>query len=241
MLIETFNPETFIVYKDEPNTKGIMGVPQNKIIEVPNFVTAEAAKVMIEYFEKQAEKWGPIAFFGSRGMGLAPNDPTLTDMGLYPTFFADLKNKFQEGVETIYGYQVRPNTSHAQKWEVGGFAAPHSDNSDNEGNPNPFEINKLVGILYLNDDYEGGELYFPDHDIEFRPQALSWIVFPGGIENIHGVKEITKGTRYTMVSFWDFADAEYDEERKAWWEAETAKIRDEQKTQQEEWAKEGQK
>jgi predicted 2-oxoglutarate/Fe(II)-dependent dioxygenase YbiX len=134
-------------------------------------------------------------------MGLAPNDPELDNFGLYGTFFDDLRNKFQEGVEMVFERKVKPNTSHAQKWDVGGFAAPHSDNSDHDGEPNPFEINKYVGILYLNDDYEGGTLYFPDHNIEFKPKAYSWVVFPGGVENIHGVKEVTKGVRYTMVSF----------------------------------------
>jgi len=244
MLIKNFDPEKFIVYKDEPNDKGVLGIEQNRIVEIPNFVEPETAANMIRYFEDQADRWGPIAFFGSGGMGLNPNDPKLPEFGLYGTFFDDLRNKFKEGVEAVFGREVKPNTSHAQKWDVGGFAAPHSDNSDHDGNPNPFEINKYVGILYLNDDYEGGNLFFcydhddlNKHDIEFKPNAYSWIVFPGGVENIHGVSEITKGTRYTMVSFWDFAEAEYDEERQAWWEEETNKIREEQKKQQEQWAK----
>lgn len=249
MLDKTIDTSTFIVYKDEPNDKGVLGITRNKIVEVPNFVDKEIAASMIKYFESQADRWGPIAFFGSGGMGLAPNDPSLTEYGLYATFFADLKDKFKSAVESVFEREVRPNTSHAQKWDVGGFAAPHSDNSDHEGNPNPFEINKYVGILYLNDDYDGGELYFVDEDydhhnpgdfgvkLEFKPTACSWVVFPGGVENIHGVREITKGTRYTMVSFWDFAELEYDEKRKAWWEEQTNKIREEQKVQQEEWAK----
>jgi hypothetical protein len=137
----------------------------------------------------------------------------------------------------VFDRKVQPNTSHAQKWDVGGFAAPHSDNSDFDGKPNAFEINKYVGILYLNDNYEGGTLYFPEHDIEFKPKAYSYICFPGGVENIHGVKEILEGTRYTMVSFWDFADAEYSEEKKTAWEEEIKVTREEQAAQKEEWEK----
>ena len=55
-----------------------------------------------------------------------------------------------------------------------------------------------------------------------------FITFPGGHENIHGVTHITEGTRYTMVSFWDYADAEYSEERKAEWEEEIKQVRQEQ-------------
>jgi hypothetical protein len=62
-------------------------------------------------------------------------------------------------------------------------------------------------------------------------------MFPGGIENVHGVSEITKGTRYTMVSFWDYKEAEYDKETLARWEEEDKKVREEQAKQREEWAK----
>ena len=247
MIIEKIDPQDFIVHQDVSNDKGVLGITESKIVEIPNFVTPETAENMVKYFEEQSERWGPIAFFGSGGMGLAPNDPKLPEFGLYGTFFEDLRDKFKEGVEAVFGRKVKPNTSHAQKWDVGGFAAPHSDNSDFDGNPNPFEINKYVGILYLNGDYEGGNLYFVEDDypetmdqskikLEFKPPAYSWVVFPGGVENIHGVREVTKGTRYTMVSFWDFEEAEYDEERKAWWEEETNKIREAQAKQQEEWA-----
>lgn len=231
------NKDTFIYYKDEPIENSILGIKDNRIVEIPNFVTPENAKNMINYFEAKAEMWGDIAFYGSSGMGLQPNDPMLADYSLSGNFFDNLREEFKAHVEAVFGREVKANTSHAQKWDVGGFANPHSDNSDNHGEPNAFEINKYVAILYLNGDYDGGELYFPDHDIEFKPTAYSLITFPGGVENIHGVKEITAGTRYTMVSFWDFADAEYSEEKKAWWEEETRKVREEQVKQKEEWAK----
>lgn len=237
MIIENIDKSTFNYIKDEPNDKGVLGITHNRIVEIPNFVDQETADNMISYFEAKASEWGDIAFYNSAGMGLAPNDPELANHDLDGMFFENLREKYKEAVELVFEREVRPNTSHAQKWVVGGFAAPHSDNSDFDGEPNPFEINKYVGILYLNDNYGGGELYFPDHGIEFKPTSLSYYVFPGGIENIHGVKEITEGTRYTMVSFWDFADADYSEERQQWWKDEIAKVREEQKAQKEEWDK----
>ena len=86
-------------------------------------------------------------------------------------------------------------------------------------------------------------MYFSDREdintpkLSISPKAGSYIVFPGGVENIHGVTEITSGTRYTMVSFWDFADAEYSEERKAQWEAEKEIVEREKEIAREEWAK----
>lgn len=237
MIIENIDPSNFIIYKNQKNRLGELGITENKIIEIPDFVDSSTAKSMIEYFEHKEEMWGPIAFYGSSGMGLHTDDPELKNFNLPPDFFIRIQLKFKESVEKIFERSVRANTSHAQKWDVGGFAAPHSDNSDFDGKPNSFQINKYVGILYLNNEYEGGELYFPKHNISIRPSAYSFISFPGGVENIHGVSEITAGTRYTMVSFWDFADAEYSDELKAEWEEELKKVREEQAAQREEWEK----
>lgn len=236
-MIDQIQESTFIIYKDEPTSKSQIGVTQNRIVEVPNFVTPEEAESMIAYFESKAEFWGDIAFYGSSGMGIMHDDEETKDFDLYPEFFKDLTQKYKEAVKTVFGRDVKPNTSHAQKWDVGGFASPHSDNSDFNGTPTSFQINKYVGILYLNDDYEGGTLFFPDHNIEFKPTAYSFITFPGGIENIHGVSEITKGTRYTMVSFWDFEESEYSEELQEAWAEELKQVRAEQAKQKEEWEK----
>jgi hypothetical protein len=236
-IISNLDPALFTVYKDEPNKLGELGIPQNRIVEIRDFVSPETAKSIIDYVESYSEVWGDIAFYGSSGMGIRPDDPRLAEYNLPPMFFETLRKKFQEAIELVFDREVVANTSHAQKWDVGGFAAPHSDNSDFDGTPNAFEINKYVGILYLNDNYEGGELYFPDHQIEFKPSAYSYICFPGGVENIHGVREILEGTRYTMVSFWDFADAVYSDEKKAAWEEEIKEVRKAQAEQKSEWEK----
>jgi hypothetical protein len=219
-----YTKDNLVYYKDD-------------IARIDNFVTPEEAENMIKYFESMAHIWGDVAFYGSYGMGFADQDPRLNEYGLNPEYFNNLRNRFKQSVEMFFERELKPNTSHAQKWTIGGFAAPHSDNSDHDGNPNAFEINKCVGILYLNNNYKGGELYFPDHKIEFKPPVYSYIMFPGGHENIHGVKEILEGTRYTMVSFWDYADAVYSQETLDKWAEEERLVREQQAKQKEEWAK----
>jgi hypothetical protein len=245
-MIDVIDPSKFIILQDEevPQEKaGVLGVYTNKIVEIPNFIDPEVVPKMIHFFENCDVDWGDIAFYGSSGKGILTDAATMEKFGLPDGFFDKLKDKYQETVTAVFGREVRANTSHAQKWDVGGFASPHSDNSNNEGVPNAFEINKYVGILYLNDDYEGGDLYFCDKEknmetyLSFKPNAYSYYVFPGGYENIHGVSEITAGTRYTMVSFWDFADLEYDEATLEKWKEEERQVRIEQAAQKEEWQK----
>lgn len=229
------DPDTFIYYKDEENTKSKLGVTQNKIVEIPDFVDADTASKLIDYFENGPEKWDFIAFYGSYGMGLNPSPAELSKVGLSKNIFEEINEKTKSAVESVFGHKVKANTAHAQKWTEGAFAYPHSDNSDFDGNPTAFEINKYVAILYLNDGYTGGELYFPEHDLEIKPNKCSIYILPGGVENIHGVKEILSGERHTMLSFWDFADITYSEDRLSEWDKELKEVRASQAEQRIEW------
>ena len=60
-------------------------------------------------------------------------------------------------------------------------------------------------LVYLNDEYEGGELYFPDLDFGVRPKKGMLIAFPGNLYYTHGVAPVTSGTRYTL-SQWCYFD-----------------------------------
>lgn len=205
-LVPKLDTSTFIFFKDEEITdgKGQLGVDRNRIVEVPNFVTKEMATAMVEYFKKE-DRWGETAFNGSHGAPVQAGQVRPSEFGLPDNIFLDVNLKLQEAVSAVYGKEVFPSSIHAQKWDVGSSANPHSDNSDFDGNPTEgFDNLKYVGILYLNSDYEGGDLYFPEHDISIHPNAGSMYIFSGGVENIHGVTEITAGTRYSIVSFWDF-------------------------------------
>ena len=202
----SLDEKSFIFFKDEKivGGKGQLGVDRNRIVEIPNFVPKHVAKKMIEYFKKE-DRWGETAFNGSHGAPTQIGYVQPSDFGLPKDIFERVNQKLGDAVKTVYNKEVVPSSIHAQKWEVGSSANPHSDNSDFEGNPtNGFDNLKYVGILYLNSDYDGGELYFPEHNISIHPNAGSMYIFSGGVENIHGVTEITKGTRYSIVSFWDF-------------------------------------
>lgn len=202
------DPSSFIFFKDEKiiDGKGRLGIDRNRIVEIPNFVSESVASVMVEYF-KEEDRWGETAFNGSHGAPVQPGSVKPSDFGLPDDIFMGVNERLQAAVSLVYSKKVTPSSIHAQKWEVGSSANPHSDNSDFDGNPTEgFDNLKYVGILYLNNDYEGGDLFFPEHGISIHPNSGSMYIFSGGVENIHGVTEITSGTRYSIVSFWDFKD-----------------------------------
>ena len=68
--------------------------------------------------------------------------------------------------------------------------------SDEIGHP---EI-RYGAIVYLNDNYLGGEIVYPDLNIEIKPKAQSLILHPGGVD--HFVNPIkSKNTRYMLTTF----------------------------------------
>ena len=61
---------------------------------------------------------------------------------------------------------------------------------------------KYATIIYINDNYVDGELFFPNLDIQLRPKPGTMLFFPGSEEYEHGVKHVGDGSiRYVIVGF----------------------------------------
>lgn len=61
---------------------------------------------------------------------------------------------------------------------------------------------RYATIIYINDNYNGGELFFSNKDIEIKPKPGSLIIFPGTNEFNHGVRHVQAGPiRYVLVGF----------------------------------------
>jgi hypothetical protein len=179
------------------------------LVVYENFLTAEESAKIILALEKQAtnEKisWTPISFYESYSSVLPQdNDPELEEVGLTPTIFSDIKNGIIKAVSSVHDTpeeKISQIGYHTQKWEPGAFARVHSDNTDEHGNFGAFERSRYAAFVYLNDDFEGGELYYPQHDIVVKPEPGLAVIHPGDINYLHGVKMVTDGERYTSPAF----------------------------------------
>ena len=216
------------------------------IIVYENFLTKEESDNLIRVLDKQAESskisWMPISFYESYSSVLPQDgDPELEEFNLPSTFLSDIKAKIIEAVASIKNLdpkQIVEIGYHTQKWEPGAYARKHSDNTDEHGNTGPFERSRYAGFIYLNDNFDGGLLRFPDQNIEIQPKAGTLAVFDGGHKNMHEVSLITKGVRYTIGSFWDDREeSDYPQEVRDAWAEEMKKIREQQKVEKEEWQK----
>lgn len=79
------------------------------------------------------------------------------------------------------------------KYEKGGFYSTHTDAATSE--------RVISGVLYLNDDYEGGEIYFPSQKIKLKPEAGDLILFPSCFLFPHQSLPITDKSKYAVISW----------------------------------------
>lgn len=91
-------------------------------------------------------------------------------------------------------YQIN-SPARAQRQYPGSDLRVHHDA---EGN----DTMAMSIVLYINDDYNGGNLRFVDHDFEIKPKAGSLLVFPSTDDYEHGVMTVEPGpTRYAIPAF----------------------------------------
>ncbi len=182
------------------------------VVEFRDAFSKEECDNLIEYFELASDDWAEFCFYGSFGMN--PSLPI--DSGVSEKFSMDdldsVRTKMQNFAEDVTKERLQNTAASAHKWVPGSFAEPHADNTDENGNPSSWRQNKYVAILYLNDEYEGGQLYFVQHDIEISPKTGTVVVFDPNSDYLHGVKMIKSGLRYTLLTSWDIAGIQYSQE-----------------------------
>lgn len=78
---------------------------------------------------------------------------------------------------------------------------PHADNERREHGrwvPNHTPNRDYTGLAYLNDDFTGGELVFPDRDVVITPKPGSFVAFPSNHKFVHAVTKVLSGKRYSL-------------------------------------------
>ena len=117
-----------------------------------------------------------------------------------------MQKRLKERVDSFFNLDAHPTSPAIVRWLPGQRQQPHADKELHEGEgrgrPNDFPYYDIAGLFYINDDYEGGELYFPNQGVQFKPKAGAAYFFPGDMNYIHGVTEIKSGIRYVCPFFW---------------------------------------
>lgn len=127
-----------------------------------------------------------------------------------PPQFAEMKNIYNDTVQRLVEclrvyegmYNIRMDYMEAinyVRYQPGQHFAVHADHG--------FSYNCTVSsVMYLNDEYEGGELWFPFLDITFKPSYGDIVLFPSTYIYAHASKPVISGTKYAAVTMFDYND-----------------------------------
>lgn len=102
----------------------------------------------------------------------------------------EIRKAFASEVNRFEGFKVGCYDAADQ-----GFFTRHRDNLS------PSTVHRRFGLtINLNDDYDGGELHFPEYGLDrFRPDPGEALVFSGS--HLHEVLPVTRGRRFVLLSF----------------------------------------
>lgn len=124
-----------------------------------------------------------------------------------------LVRRCEELVEHHYSVECNTHSINFLHYPDGTHYWPHIDGQYiEESTAHRSSVNRdLTCVVYLNDDYQGGEVYFPFFDIEKRPNAGDILMYPGSWQYLHGVKKV-EGVRYAIVIWFHTSPELYQDE-----------------------------
>ena len=111
-------------------------------------------------------------------------------------------DKMADVAGSIFGCRLSKRPPCIIRWFKGIEQQPHADKQMPDGSPNPFPDYDINSLFYYNDDFGGGELYYPQHEIVIKPEPGLAVLHPGDAHYLHGVKTVTSGERFTTPAFY---------------------------------------
>ena len=177
----------------------------NKITVLNNLITNDDMQMAIELIDKLVENGGANSVVGYSEDPQSEiqharhvfTDPDYPEVGyLVKKYHAKIAESEPKYVNTF------PHSVILVRYDIGGELELHNDFE----NYDPCSQCTHANAMYLNDEYEGGEIYFPEVGFQVKPPAGSIVYFPQTNVNedhsdmTHGVTPITSGTKY-LINF----------------------------------------
>jgi len=180
------------------------------IVELKNIISPNFIKKIIPFINYKASK--NIEIMGGLNKNISTLNSNIRNVKGYSLNFNSPTNVFywnyiKKEIERLYTYyklkfpkmsSSKINQIDLLKYGLGEKYSIHTDHFSTS--PRHLSI-----IMNLNDDYKGGELVFTDQKEKevkrFKLDKGSIVFFPSNFMYPHGIQTITKGTRYSIVSW----------------------------------------
>ena len=173
-------------------------------------IPANLCEYLVEEIEKN--EWRPHTWYNNVNNSFGSEETMARDVqnitGEHQQLLTPVMIQAGAAYNAIYSFQTERTAQIMNKFSAirfnryapGQIMRQHHDHIHSLFDGNEKGIPVLSFILNLNDDYEGAELFFWD-DYVVPLGKGDIIMFPSLFLFPHGVKEATKGKRYSAVSW----------------------------------------
>ncbi len=183
--------------------KGRVVVPQ--VLLRPGFLHPDSCAALTKAFKRNQHRAPPAApYWSGRFIWASSLDPVaeLSTLRILQT----VRDAALTAIALHFDVRrhLYSDTTQLVHWPPGVALTPHADNTEPNGQPNSTPHRCFSSILYLNDNYTGGETYFPFLGFRIKPQTGSLLAFRSDASHAHGVTRIETGHRYTCANWFTF-------------------------------------
>jgi Rps23 Pro-64 3,4-dihydroxylase Tpa1-like proline 4-hydroxylase len=169
---------------------------EDNIFCIPNFLSEDDLKIFINIIDKLSENdWEKINKFQDLDWHhkfYDYNDEQLASM---------VRDKFN-ALLSFFPNSVVYGLGRILRQRPQDMMNAHVDETYDDFN----KLNRdYAVVIYLNDDYSGGELSFVNLDIKIKPDAGSLMIFKTGEKYLHEVKTVNKDKARYCLPAWIFS------------------------------------
>jgi predicted 2-oxoglutarate/Fe(II)-dependent dioxygenase YbiX len=113
---------------------------------------------------------------------------------------------YDSSFSAVEDYRAEYNIMPLKYWEAMNFVKYGPGQHFREHHDHGFSYNCTVSLVgYINDDYEGGELYFRLQNLKIKPEAGDLYIFPSNFMYPHQAMPVIAGTKYSVVTMLDYS------------------------------------
>jgi hypothetical protein len=106
----------------------------------------------------------------------------------------------------VEDYRRDYNIMPLKYWESFNFIKYGPGQHFKEHHDHGYSYNCTVSLVaYINDDYDGGELYFRLQGLNIKPKAGDLYIFPSNFMYPHQAMPVHSGTKYSIVTMLDYS------------------------------------
>ena len=171
-----------------------------------NKLTPETCNAIINFFNQNA-LWDTSTFSNDKENTGATSKVDMNEYWITnkDQYYDVLSKTFKSAVDKYIKVHTRitPTAYTAFRlnhYAEGGFMKNHVDNIY-RSHGQQYGYPHLTSLLFLNDNYEGGEFVMLDDTYKAKVKQGSVIVFPSNFMYDHEVKKVTKGNRYSVMTW----------------------------------------